>query len=135
MSLAHLTLPTRDVGRTASFLEQTLGYARDPLPANVMDEAVWFNLGNGQQIHLLYVEGFEVSRFEREFGRHVAIFYPRSEFERLKQALAQSGAELIEPLRATPFDRFFFREPVNGYVFEVIDDVRAQRPFASHLDQ
>ena len=135
MSLAHLTLATRDVGRTAAFLEQTLGYKRDPLPANVMDEAAWFDVGNGQQIHLLYVEGFEVSPFEREFGRHVAVFYPRSGFDRLKQALAQRGAELIEPLRATPFDRFFFREPVNGYVFEVIDDARAQKPFASHLDQ
>jgi hypothetical protein len=31
------------------------------------------------------------------------------------------------PLRATMFERFFFREPVNGYVFEVIDD-RADDP-------
>jgi hypothetical protein len=30
-------------------------------------------------------------------------------------------SELIEPIRATPFARFFFREPINGYVFEVID--------------
>jgi len=36
----------------------------------------------------------------------------------------ERGAELIEPIRATPFDRFFFREPVNGYVFEVVDEVR-----------
>ena len=33
----------------------------------------------------------------------------------------EHGAEMIEPLRATPFRRFFFREPVNGYVFEVIE--------------
>jgi hypothetical protein len=32
---------------------------------------------------------------------------------------------LFEPLRPTPFERFFFREPVNGYVFEVIDQARA----------
>ena len=31
---------------------------------------------------------------------------------------------LVQPLRATPFERFFFREPVNGYVFEVIDGDR-----------
>jgi hypothetical protein len=47
---------------------------------------------------------------------------------------------LIEPGRATPFERFFFREPVNGYVFEVIDQDRelgenVQTPLASHLDQ
>jgi catechol 2,3-dioxygenase-like lactoylglutathione lyase family enzyme len=136
MSLAHLTLPSRDVEKTAAFLEETLGYRRDPVPDNVIGETVWLSIGRGQQMHVLYVEGFEVSPFEREFGRHVAVFYPRPQFEGLKQRLVQRGAELIEPLRATPFERFFFREPVNGYVFEVIDQERsAQNPFASHLDQ
>lgn len=124
MSLAHLTLPTREVEKTASFLERTLGYSRDPLPGNVPDETVWLNIGHGQQMHVFHVEGFEVSPFEREFGRHVAVFHPLARFETLKQALRDHGAELIEPLRATPFERFFFKEPVNGYVFEVIDQDR-----------
>jgi catechol 2,3-dioxygenase-like lactoylglutathione lyase family enzyme len=126
MSLAHLTLPTRDVEKTASFLEGTLGYLRDPVPENVACDTVWLNIGNGQQMHVFYVEGFEVSPFEREFGRHVAVFFPRPLFEGLKQGLVRQGAELIEPLRATPFERFFFREPVNGYVFEVIDQDRSE---------
>lgn len=126
MSLAHLTFPTREVEKTAAFLEQTLGYVRDPLPANVVDPTVWLNIGQGQQLHVLYVEGFEASVFEREFGRHVALFYPGSGFEALKERLRQHGAEIIDPIRPTPFERFFFREPINGYVFEVV---------ASHLDQ
>ena len=125
MSLAHLTLPTREVEKTAAFLELTLGYIRDSVPANVPDETVWLNIGRGQQIHVFYVEGFEVSPFEREFGRHVAVFYPLQGFAALKDRLRQRGAELAEPLRPTPFERFFFKEPVNGYVFEVIDDARA----------
>jgi catechol 2,3-dioxygenase-like lactoylglutathione lyase family enzyme len=130
MSLAHFTLATRDVQKTAAFFEQTLGYPRDPMPTNIPDEAAWLNLGRGQQIHLVYVDGFEVSPFEQEFGRHVAVYYPRTEFAALKHRLVQRGAELIEPLRATPFERFFFKDP-NGYVFEVIDDVRSGRPEAS----
>jgi catechol 2,3-dioxygenase-like lactoylglutathione lyase family enzyme len=125
MSLAHLTLPTREVERTASFLEQTLGYPRDPLPDNIPCETVWLNIGRGQQLHIFYVEGFEVSPFEQEFGRHVALFYPLEQFDGLKRRLQQRGAELIDPLRSTPFERFFFREPVNGYLFEVIDQGRA----------
>ena len=121
MSLAHLTLPSREVAATAAFLEKTLGYPRDPLPGNAVGDAVWFNIGNGQQLHVLHVEGFEVSPHEREFGRHVALFFPRARFETLKQTLRDHGAELIDPLRATPFERFFFREPVNGYVFEIIE--------------
>jgi riboflavin biosynthesis pyrimidine reductase len=125
MALAHLTLPTQHVNEFASFLEQTLGYPRDPVPSNVMDDAAWLNVGRGQQLHVIYVEGFAVSPFEREFGRHVAVYHPRSAFDDLKHRLVQHGAALIEPLRPTPFDRFFFREPVNGYVFEVIDLARA----------
>jgi catechol 2,3-dioxygenase-like lactoylglutathione lyase family enzyme len=125
MSFAHMTLATRQVERTAAFLEGTLGYPRDPLPANVVDDAVWFNLGKGQQLHVLFVADFEASPFEKEFGRHIALFYPRAQFDALKQRLRDGGAALIDPIRATPFERFFFREPVNGYVFEVIDDVRA----------
>jgi catechol 2,3-dioxygenase-like lactoylglutathione lyase family enzyme len=128
MSLAHLTLPTRHVEKTASFLEQTLGYVREPIPENIPCETVWLNIGGGQQMHVFYVEGFEVSPFEREFGRHVAVYYPRPQFEQLKQRLQQHGAELVEPLRATPFERIFFREPVNGYVFEVIDQDRGSLP-------
>ena len=37
--------------------------------------------------------------------------------------LAKRGAELIDPIRETPFERFFFRDP-NGYVFEVVDAKR-----------
>ncbi len=127
MSLAHFTLPTREVEKTASFFEQTLGYVRDPVPSNVPDETVWLNIGRGQQMHVFFVEGFEVSPFEREFGRHVAVFHPVGDFDGLKARLRQRGAEIFAPLRPTPFERFFFREPVNGYVFEVIDQTRSGR--------
>lgn len=128
MSLAHLTLPSREVEKTVTFLEQTLGYRRDPVPDNVPDETVWLNIGAGQQVHVFYVEGFEVSPFESEFGRHVAVLHPLADFDALKRRLVERGAELIEPLRSTPFERFFFREPTNGYIFEVIDRDRTPRP-------
>jgi catechol 2,3-dioxygenase-like lactoylglutathione lyase family enzyme len=32
---------------------------------------------------------------------------------------------VIDPLRDTPFDRFFFRDP-NGYLFEVLEQERGQ---------
>jgi hypothetical protein len=133
MSLAHLTLATRAVVDTATFFEQTLGYTRTPVPSNVPEEAIWLNIGRNQQIHLVFAADFDKAACEREFGRHVAVFYPLDQFEALKARLVSRGAELIAPLRDTPFERFFFREPVNGYVFEVIDQARA--PLPSHLDQ
>jgi predicted enzyme related to lactoylglutathione lyase len=126
MSLAHLTLPTREVERTANFFESTLGYARLPVPSNSPVELVWLDLGRGQEMHVFFVDRFEVSPFEDEFGRHVAVFFPVAEFAALKTRLAAAGAVLFDPIRPTPFARFFFREPINGYVFEVIDDARSR---------
>ncbi len=125
MPLAHLTLATRDIHRTAAFLERTLGYARKAMPANSAGEAIWLDIGHGQELHVLAVPGFEISAFEAECGRHVALFHPLAGFPALKARLVGEGAVLIDPIRPTPFERFFFREPVNGYVFEVIDQARA----------
>jgi hypothetical protein len=127
---AHFTLATQDVESTAGFIERTLGYTRKPLPANAMGPVVWFDIGGGLEMHVLHVDGFKISAHEGEFGRHVAVFHPLADFAALKARLEREGAALIDPIRSTPFERFFFREPVNGYVFEVIDQARA-----SHFDQ
>jgi predicted enzyme related to lactoylglutathione lyase len=126
MSLAHLTLPTREVEKTAQFFETTLGYARLPVPANSPVELVWLDVGRGQEMHVFFVDGFQVSPFENEIGRHVAVFFALTEFPALKTRLTAAGAVLFDPIRPTPFARFFFREPINGYVFEVIDDARTR---------
>jgi hypothetical protein len=83
-------------------------------------ETVWFATGGGQQMYIVYVEGFEASPFEGEFGGHIAIFHPAREFVALKNGPLAAGAHLMQPLRPSAQERFFFREPVNGYVFEVI---------------
>jgi hypothetical protein len=127
VALAHFTLATRDIHKTAAFIDRTLGYARKPMPDNSVREAIWFDLGNGQEMHVLHAPGFEISPFEAEYGRHVALFHPLSDFVMLKARLVNEGAVLIDPIRPTPFERFFFREPVNGYVFEIIDRDRAQQ--------
>ena len=118
---AHLTLPTQQVEETTRFLEKALGYSRKTVPANSPVDVRWLDIGQGQEIHVLFVERFLVSPFEAEFGRHVALFHPRDDFPALRQRITEAGGELIAPLRSTPFERLFFREPINGYVFELID--------------
>ena len=121
MPFAHLTLATRDVGRTAAFFEKALGWPRVRVPDNTPGElnAAWVEMGPGQQVHILRIEGFQPSPFEDEFGRHFAVFHPAADFQSLKERLTEHGAKLIDPIRPTPFERFFFKDP-NGYVFEVI---------------
>jgi catechol 2,3-dioxygenase-like lactoylglutathione lyase family enzyme len=121
---AHLTLPTQRVEETTRFIETALGYRRKAVPANSPVEANWLDIGHGQELHVFYVDGFEISPFEAEFGRHVALFHPLDDFAALRRRVVEAGGEIVEPLRATPFERLFFREPVNGYLFEVIDRER-----------
>ena len=127
---AHLTLPTQRVEETTRFIEQTLGYRRKPVPANSPVDARWLDIGQGQELHVFFVEGFTVSPFENEFGRHVALFHSRDDFPAVRQRITDAGGELVEPLRSTPFERLFFREPVNGYLFELIDRERLHQILA-----
>lgn len=125
MGLLHITLPTRDLGRTTRFFEETLGWRRIHRAGNIDARAAWLEIAPGQEAHLLEIPEFEVTPYEREYGRHVAISAPLASFLELKKRLQQHGAELIDPKRATPFERFFFRDP-NGYIFEVVEE--AARP-------
>lgn len=120
MPLAHLTLATRDVAASASFFAETLGWPPIDRPGNIGRPAAWLAIAPGQELHLVEVPDFLPSSFEAEFGRHVAVAVPRSDFEELQQRLVSRGATLIEAQRPTPFARFFFRDP-NGYVFEVLE--------------
>jgi len=117
--LHHLTLATRDVIASLDFFLNTLDWKQIHRPGNIDIQAAWLDIGDGQQLHLLHKEGFEASPFEAEFGRHFAFDYPLDEFPALKERLLAHGAELIDPIRETPFERFFFREP-NGYIFEMV---------------
>lgn len=119
MTFAHLTLATRDVPRTRDFFAEVFDWRPISRPDNIETEAAWLEIAPEQQLHLLHVPDFEPSAFENEFGRHAAFFQPAGRLPEIQQRLADRGAELIEPQRETPFERFFFRDP-NGYVFEVV---------------
>jgi catechol 2,3-dioxygenase-like lactoylglutathione lyase family enzyme len=119
MSFAHLTIATPNIERTARFYEQTMRWPRVSSPGNAPLEVIWLQIGPRQQIHIIHVKDFRPSPFEDEFGRHFAFFHAVGDFPELKQRLVEAGAELIDAVRPTPFERFFFRDP-NGYVIEVI---------------
>jgi catechol 2,3-dioxygenase-like lactoylglutathione lyase family enzyme len=121
VGLAHITLATRDVRRSAVFFQDALGWQPVSRPGNINTAAAWLEIAPGIELHLIEDQEFEPSRFEKEFGRHIAVKRALAEFPQLKERLKAVGATLIEPIRETPFVRFFFRDP-NGYVFEVVEE-------------
>ena len=94
-----------------------------------MKKKIWIALVLLLLLGLAATSAYTVDRAEyvyvTQFGRHVAMFFPLAEFPALKERLKAAGAVLFDPIRPTPFARFFFREPINGYVFEVIDQARS----------
>src|SRR5262249_14090636 len=120
LGILHCTLATRDVERTSVFFAATLGWRPIDRPRNIPMAVAWLEIAPGQELHLVEVPDFEASRFDREYGRHLAFSYPRDGFTGLKERPVRHGSELIVPQRATGFERFFFRDP-NGYVFEVVE--------------
>ena len=121
MTIAHITLATRDVVGSRHFFEAVFGWKCITPPDNIPTDAAWLEIDGGQQLHLLRVDDFCHSPFEAEFGRHVALYRQRDEFDDLKTRLVEQGAEIIAPMRQTDFERFFFRDP-NGYAFEVMEN-------------
>jgi catechol 2,3-dioxygenase-like lactoylglutathione lyase family enzyme len=120
MSFAHITLATRDIERSSRFFAAAFGWRSIERPANNASPTAWLEVAPGEEMHLVEVSDFEPSPFEREYGRHIAFFHPRSDLAALKERLKKAGAEVNAPLRATSFERFFFRD-LNGYLFEVIE--------------
>src|SRR5262249_15260231 len=120
MAICHFTLATSDVDQTRAFFENALGWRALHRPRNIPMHAAWLEIGPGQELHLVEVPEFLVSVYEREYGRHIAISFPRAEFPALKKRVLRHGGDVFDADRPTPFERFFFRDP-NGYVFEVLD--------------
>lgn len=119
MAIAHMTLVTRDLKRFSEFFTATLGWQPIIRPGNIAHHATWLSIAPGQELHILEISDYQPSNKEQEYGRHIAISWPLSDFDALKAKLRQSGAEIIPAQRPTPFPRFFFRAP-DDYIFEVV---------------
>lgn len=117
--IAHLTLASTDVPALAEFYHQVMGWQYIHHPGNVTTDCAWLDIGDGQQVHILRVDGFQTSPYEREYGRHVAIFQPADSYRAILERLRQRSIEVLPPERETPFPRFFFRDP-EGYMIEVV---------------
>ena len=124
MALAHVTLATRELARSTAFFHEVMGWTPIGRPRNnavarrLATNRAWAGTasGRGSRFPTLAIRA-------RVRPAHRGQL-PASRFPALKERLIAHGAKVIDPLRDTPFDRFFFRDP-NGYLFEVLEEERA----------
>lgn len=125
MPIHHFTLATRDLETSSRFYQAVFDWQIVERPGNIPMGGVWLSIPGGQQLHLTEVPDFQPSKFEDEFGRHVALCVTDAELDEVRARLIKQGAEIIPPKRDTPHRRFFFQDP-DGYILEVMGTVAAE---------
>ena len=119
MPISHVTLPTKSFDATLNFFSKVLEFPIIEHPKDIAMRAAWFDVGDGQAVHVLEVEELESLRNEREFGRHIAFLFPHARWLRIKNQLERAGFEVVAPLRESNASRFFVHDR-NGYCFEFV---------------
>ena len=113
MGLAHITLATRDVRRSADFFRDALGWSLSTRPGNIGMNAAWLDIAPGMELHLIEDPEFEPSRFEKEFGRHIAVTFDLAEFPRLKERLQARAQPSSSHCARHRFSASFFATPTD----------------------
>lgn len=119
MSIDHATVPTRSFEATVDFFIRVLELPTIDAPTDIPMRAAWFDVGNGQSVHVLEVPDQMETANEREFGRHIAFRFPLARWLRIKNQLERENVQIVLPLRPSTKSRFFIYDP-NGYCFEFV---------------
>ncbi|WP_077921265.1 VOC family protein [Spirosoma sp. 209] len=110
----HLALHVKDIPASATFYREVLGLKPVPVPDNLKATRAWFDLGNGQMIHLL--DGRTETITHDRNGSHFALFV-----DNIGQSEAFLKAKNITYHRQVRFDgvvQLYFADP-DGYLFEL----------------
>jgi catechol 2,3-dioxygenase-like lactoylglutathione lyase family enzyme len=119
MPINHVTLPTRSFDATVDFMSRVLELPATEHPKNVPSRCAWFEVAQGQSIHVVELNELGPVSNEREHGRHVALSFPHARWLRIKNQLERANVEIIAPERESKMSRFFVYDP-NGYCFELV---------------
>jgi|GEM_PF-262560 lactoylglutathione lyase len=110
----HLAIHVKDIPASAVFYRDVLGLKPVPVPDNMKATRAWFDIGDGQMIHLL--NGRTEQIVHDRNGSHYALFV-----ENIGQSEAFLKAKNIPYHRQVRFDgivQLYFSDP-DGYLFEL----------------
>ncbi|MGV3557967.1 VOC family protein [Larkinella arboricola] len=110
----HLALQVKDIQTSAKFYREILGLKPIPVPDNLKAIRSWFDIGNGQQIHLL--AGRTASFVHDKDGSHFALFV--DDIAKSEQFLTQHNIKFHKQVRFDGVVQIYFPDP-DGYLFEL----------------
>ncbi|QJW88823.1 glyoxalase [Spirosoma taeanense] len=120
----HLGIHVKDIPTSAAFYRDVLGLKPIPVPENLKLTRAWFDIGDGQQIHLLDGRTEQITHDRN--GTHYALFV-----EDINKSEAFLKAKNLPYHRQVRFDgvvQLYFSDP-DGYLFELNEGKKSTRGF------
>jgi catechol 2,3-dioxygenase-like lactoylglutathione lyase family enzyme len=121
--LDHCSVLITDLGKARWFYRDVMGLPEIPKPKTFDFVALWFDLGNGQTLHLL-----QKPQPDTRSPRHFALGVPDAKAAR--EHFRAHGVEIAETGPIPHCDRFFVNDP-DGNRIELIQWIEPYNPAAS----
>ena len=116
----HLSIHVKDIPTSAAFYRDVLGLKPLPVPDNLKLTRAWFDIGNGQQIHLLDGRTADVTHDRN--GSHYALFV--EDIAKSEQFLKARHIPYHRQVRFDGVVQLYFSDP-DGYLFELNEGKKA----------
>lgn len=110
----HLGLHVKDIPTSTAFYRDVLGLKPIPVPDNLKLTRSWFDIGNGQQIHLL--NGRTETIMHDRNGSHFALFV--EDIAKSEEFLKARAIPYHKQVRFDGIVQLYFSDP-DGYMFEL----------------
>lgn len=110
----HLALHVKDIQTSTVFYKDVLGLKPIPVPDNLKAIRSWFDMGNGQQIHLMADRKDPFTHDKN--GSHIALFV--ADINKSEAFLKQRNITYHKQTRFDGVVQIYFPDP-DGYLFEL----------------
>lgn len=110
----HLALHVKDMAISTAFFRDVIGLKSIPVPDNLKAIRSWFDLGNGQQIHLM--AGRTEAIIHDKNASHIALFV--SNIEKAETYLKARNVTFHKQTRFDGVVQLYFADP-DGYLWEL----------------
>ncbi len=110
----HVALHVKDIPASAAFYRDIVGLKPIPVPDNLKTTRAWFDIGDGQMIHLL--DGRTETIVHDRNGGHIALFV--GDIAKSEQFLTAHHITFHKQVRFDGVTQIYFADP-DGYLLEL----------------
>ena len=110
----HVALHVKDIPASAAFFRDIMGLTPIPVPDNLKATRAWFDMKNGQMIHLL--SGRTEQIIHDKNASHLALFV--ADIARSEAFLTLKNISFHKQVRFDGVTQIYFSDP-DGYLWEL----------------